>query len=92
MLRGCDEEGGLVGGNIVSPYERENAPGCGSGGVSRSRRPLPGEASRRIVALRPSHAHPAPACDPAVVPAHPIWRPIVCGVGLTIGALFPKVK
>ena len=29
---------------------------------------------------------------PAVVPAHPIWRPIVCGVGLTIGASFGKVK
>jgi hypothetical protein len=27
-----------------------------------------------------------------VVPAHPIWRPIVCGVGLTIGAVFEKVK
>jgi len=25
-----------------------------------------------------------PADHPAVVPAHPIWRPIVCGVGLTI--------
>jgi len=34
------------------------------------------------VALRPSHARPAPAGYPAVVPAHPIWRPIVCGVGL----------
>jgi len=27
-----------------------------------------------------------------VVPAHPIWRPIVCGVGLTIGAMSRKVK
>jgi hypothetical protein len=27
-----------------------------------------------------------------VVPAHPIWRPIVCGVGLTIGARSKKVK
>jgi hypothetical protein len=37
---------------------RENAPGCGSGGVLRSRRPLSGAASGRIVALRPSHALP----------------------------------
>ena len=35
---------------------------------------------------------PCPPTEPAVVPAHPIWRPIVCGVGLTIGALFGKVK
>jgi hypothetical protein len=39
--------------------DHENAPGCGSGGVLRSRQPLPGAASRRIVALRPSHARPA---------------------------------
>ena len=32
-------------GNIVPP-PKKNAPGCGSGGVSRSRRPLPGAASR----------------------------------------------
>ena len=40
------EEGGHAGGNVVSPRDTENAPGCGSGGVSRSRRPLPGVASR----------------------------------------------
>ena len=44
--RARPEEGGPAGGNIVSPRQRENAPGCGSGGVSRSRRPLPGVASR----------------------------------------------
>ena len=81
-----------MGGNIVSPHEKKNAPGCGSGGVFRSRRPLTGAASRRIVTLRPSHARPAPTGNPAVVPAHPIWRPIVCGVGLTIGAVSKKVK
>jgi hypothetical protein len=27
-----------------------------------------------------------------VVPAHPIWRPIGCGVGLTIGVVSVKVK
>ena len=86
------QEGGHGGGNIGFPPRTENAPGCGSGGVSRSRRPLPGVASRRIVALRPSHARPAPAANPAVVPAHPIWRPIVCGVGLTIGGVSRKVK
>jgi hypothetical protein len=37
----------------------QNAPGCGPGGVLRSRQPLSGAASRRIVALRPSHALPA---------------------------------
>jgi len=34
------------------------------------------------VALRPSHARLGSPADPAVVPAHPIWRPIGCGVGL----------
>ena len=46
-------------------------------------------------ANRGSAAQPRSSCArlyPAVVPAHPIWRPIVCGVGLTIGASFGKVK
>ena len=76
----------------MGSHTHENAPGCGSGGVLRSRRPLPGAASWRIVALRPSHAFLRPPADPAVVPAHPIWRPIGCGVGLTIGAVSRKVK
>ena len=40
---GAIQGGGGPGGNSFPP---ENAPGCGSGGVSRSRRPLPGVASR----------------------------------------------
>ena len=79
-------------GETSFPPTNENAPGCGSGGVLRARRPLPGAASRRFVALRPSHVFLVSPADPAVVPAHPIWRPIGCGVGLTIGAVSEKVK
>ena len=44
--RARPEGRGHVGETAGFPPRTENAPGCGSGGVSRSRRPLPGVASR----------------------------------------------
>jgi len=75
---------------LPPPYE--NAPGCGSGGVFRSRRPLPGRRAGDSWLCGPATFLPYSPADPAVVPAHPIWRPIGCGVGLTIGAVSRKVK
>jgi len=60
----------------------QNAPGCGSGGVLRSRLPLPGATSRRSWLCGPATSFLRPPADPAVVPSHPIWRPIDAVVGL----------
>ena len=84
-------KGGPAGGNIVSPRE-EKRPRL----RLRGRFPFEATPSRGgELEIRDSAAQPrfpySPA-DPAVVPAHPIWRPIVCGVGLTIGASSAKVK
>jgi len=64
-----------VGGTRGSPTN-ENAPGCGSGGVFRLRRPFPGQRAGESWLCGPATLFLRPLADPAVAPAHPIWRPI----------------
>jgi hypothetical protein len=64
---------------------------CGSG-VSFEATPSRGWRAGESWLCGPATLISCPPTDPAVVPAHPIWRPIVCGVGLTIGAVSEKVK
>jgi hypothetical protein len=82
----------MAGGNIVSPRHVKTPPAAAPGAFPVRGDPFPGRRAGESWLCGPATLEPAPACAPAVVPAHPIWRPIVCGVGLTIGAVSGKVK
>jgi hypothetical protein len=81
-----------VGGNIVSPHELKTPPAAAPGAFPVRGDPFPGWRAGESWLCGPATLIYDPPTNPAVVPAHPIWRPIVCGVGLTIGVVSRKVK
>jgi len=86
------QEGGLAGGNIVSTRQMKTPPAAAPGAFSVRGDPFPGRRAGDSWLCGPATLFLNSPADPAVVPAHPIWRPIGCGVGLTIGAVSEKVK
>ena len=89
----CTARGrGAGGGKRRFPRELKTPPAAAPGAFPVRGDPFPGWRAGESWLCGPATFVPCPPTNPAVVPAHPIWRPIVCGVGLTIGAVSRKVK